>query len=227
MDSLFVFFLVAFLVFLHLFADFVSVYVKRFHNEIISFSAGLFIALIFLEFIPQINAGALKAGKFIYFLFLAGFIFFHLTEKYVYQHAKDRRILKKEISLLHVIGFVLDQFIVGFAFYAFVVHFAFSVFIFVPLAIHTVASSLGFIEISKGFKRNKLLELVLSASPLAGAFVAANFSRSDFLIFSSFSLVLGALLYVVIRDLTPQGKAGKISFFLLGVSIIVLGILVF
>jgi zinc transporter ZupT len=206
---------------LHYFSEHGAFHVEKYYTEIVSLSAGMFLTYIILEIFPELPAAAGIIGENAYLALLAGFVAFHLSEKYVYQHVKHKKELLKDLAHLHVAGFVIDHFVVGFALVL-----LFDVpgklgilgwLVFIPFVLHIASSSLSLEHICRHFKASKLEKLALSLSTLVGAVVATaiNLQRAQF--FLALSFVIGMLVYVVVRDVLPQEREGKPYWFLVGV----------
>ncbi|HZX33796.1 MAG TPA: hypothetical protein VFF09_00280 [archaeon] len=204
---------------IHYFSGELSEKVEKFHDEIIGFSAGLFITLLFVFFLPEFFKGREVLGETIFALMLGGFVFFHVSEKYIYQHVKNRKELMKDLAEVHAVGFFVDHFVVGMALvFAFqqgisaLLGFA----VFIPLLLHTLASSISLSHIDEYFNKSTALNIVLSVSPLLGVFFAAFLNPDRALYYAVFSAVVGALFYIVVRDMLPEKKEGRLAYFLLG-----------
>jgi len=215
--------LAAVLTVVHYFSDRTVDRVRRFHNEITSFSAGIFITYIILEVLPELTLGTRVLGQNVYLLLLIGFTAFHVAEKYVYQHITNKNKLMKNLANLHVAGFIADSFIVGFALVIFFgIPFGgekLGYLVFIPFLLHTLSSSISVRHIHKHFKSGRWEELVLSLSTVAGAVVATLLELKEVAFYAVFSLVMGVLLYVVIRDLVPDNQEGRPKYFLLGMAL--------
>jgi len=208
----------------HFFSEKYSVHVEKYHAHTISFSAGLFLGLIFLNLLPEFFKGAIYLGESIFLLLLAGFVLFHLGEKYIYQHIRDRNELLKDLAAIHVLGFFINHFVLGIALLL-----AFKnsnpvagFFIFIPLLLHSFSSSLSLNHIDKHFEKHSFLGMLLPLSPLAGVSFAFLLNPTASLYYGMFSFIIGAMLYIVIRDIVPKGQAGKPLLFLTGVLLSVL-----
>lgn len=207
-------FLAVILSVMHFFSHCFSRPVNRFHVPIVSFSAGFFISLIFLQLFPEIINPSL--GKGVLFFLLSGFVLFHILEKYLYQHVKNKHILLKDLKALHVGGFFIDHFVIGLLLIlAYQSRVTLGFFVFLPLALHTVSSSMALDAIhlqSKGY----LTKIVLSLSTTIGAFVAIGLVGWVLAYHLLLAFCVGIVLYVVIRDMLPQRAAGSVPFFILG-----------
>ncbi|MFH1391271.1 MAG: hypothetical protein ABIH20_03095 [Candidatus Diapherotrites archaeon] len=217
--------LAAILSLLHYFSERFSNKIEKFHDELISFSAGLFITQIFVFLMPEFFKGQNFIGDNIFILLILGFVLFHVSEKFIYQHITDKDKLMKDLAEVHAIGFFIDHFVVGIA-----IVFAFQstnmllgIVIYFALLLHTLASSVSLTHIDNYFKQSQTVNILLSIAPLLGVIFAGLLHPDKTLYYIVFSLVLGALLYVSIRDMLPYKKEGKLSFFVTGffISLIV------
>ena len=203
---------------IHYFSEKYSPKVEKFHDELVSFSSGLFITLLFTFFLPEFVDGKEFIGNNIYWLLVLGFVTFHVTEKYIYQHVKNKDKMIKDLSEVHAFGFFIDHFVVGmalvFAFQTSSILFGFAVFL--ALVIHTMTSSISLTHIDNYFKQNKVVNIFLSLAPIGGVIFASLLSPEKSLYYIIFSLVIGALIYVGVRDLIPSKDEGRVSYFAFG-----------
>ena len=199
----------------HYFSDIFKKFFKKFHPQTVSFSAGFFISFMFLELFPQIIEGSAHINVFL--LILLGFSLFHLMEKYVYQHVIDKHRHLKKLKELHMVGFFIDHFIIGFILILTIkLPGLASILIFIPLALHTISSSMSLESIHR-ISKTKFNKILLSASTTIGALVALFIVPFGVLYYGLFALFLGALMYVVIRDILPRKAGGQPLFFIIGV----------
>ena len=208
----------------HVFSERYASHAKKFHVQTISFSAGLFLGLIFLYLLPEFFKGMNYVGESIYILMLAGFVCMHLGEKYVYQHVKNKKEQMQDLASIHALGFFVNHFLVGITlFLAFRIEGPLSGFlIFIPLLLHTFSSSLSLNDIDEKLKSKALSYALLPLSPVIGVAFAYMMNLSPYLYHLMLSFVLGAMLYIAVRDTLPRNEAGKPFFFLTGVLLSVL-----
>ncbi len=200
---------------LHFFSRSISKLIEKLHIHITSFSAGMFLTLIFLDFLPRAAAGV-EHNAPVFLALTVGFVLYHLSEKYLYQHVKNKEMLLEELSELHNVGFFIDHFMVGFVLVlTFKLESYANYLIFVPFVLHTVSSSMSLEHIRARIKTG-VNKFFLNASTLLGA-LFANFSQLDtFWYYTMFAFFLGALLYISVRDMLPGGKKGNTLMFLIG-----------
>ena len=209
-----------FLTVIHFFSHKISKIIESHHIPITSFSAGMFITLIFVDFLPRVNEG-LEFGAPVFLVLTLGFVLFHLSEKYLYQHIKDKKVLLKDLAELHNAGFFIDHLMVGFVlFLTFELVSYTNYLIFIPFLLHTISSSMSLEHLHKKIK-TKSNKFFLSISTFIGALLAFFINLESVWYYTFFSFGLGALLYVAIRDMLPKGKKGNPLMFLIGFLITV------
>lgn len=196
-------------------------YLKKYHEQLLSFAAGIFISAIFLHFFPLIGIASTEVGISVYVILLLGFAAFHVSEKYIYQHTFVRRQMMKELAELHVLGFVIDHFILGyFLALIFLLEKTFLIYVIsVPFLIHIVSSAHSLKHIRKVFRLSLAGKLLLSSAPLIGA-IAGTYAMFPLSIdYSIFAFMIGALLYMVTRDVIPKEREGRPKWFIIGIAL--------
>lgn len=212
-----------FLTMIHFFSKRISKIIEEHHINITSFSAGMFITLLFVDFLPRISLG-LEVGAPVYLVLTLGFIAFHLSEKYLYQHIKDKKVLLKDLAELHNFGFFIDHLMVGFVmFLAFELGSYANYLIVVPFVLHTVSSSMSLEHIHRRIK-TKVNKFLLSCSTFIGALFGYMIKLEAFWYYTVLAFFLGSLLYISIRDMLPKGRKGNPLMFFIG-FLITIGII--
>jgi zinc transporter ZupT len=208
---------------LHLFSKRISKYIEKFHIGITSFSAGIFITIIFLSLLPELIKGVEYTNIFLFMLI--GFAVFHISEKYVYQHIKDKKKLMKDLAEIHMFGFYIDHFVIGFLLVlTFLAKGSLGFFVFIPFVLHTISSSFS-LEHCDEKAKVKLSRILLSSSTLTGAIIASLLSFNQALFFILFAFSTGAIFYVVVRDMLPKGEGGNTFYFIIGALITLIAII--
>jgi len=213
-----VFVLAAVLSLVNLFSELYSSKIERIHSGFISFSAGLFITFIFMEIFPETLKGLDFLGHNLFVLILLGFVVFHLGEKFVYQHIKHKKLMLKDLAFIHIGGFFIYHFVIGIMLFL-----SFStgitslgLFAFALLLTHIIASSVSLTHIDEFVGMNKPVMILLASAPLAGTVFASLLKPSPEIYYSLFAFVLGAVFYIVTRDMLPEEKEGNSKLFLAG-----------
>ena len=193
--------------------------IEQNYQRLLSFSSGMFITFLFLVMLPEITEGVVYLGNFIYAPILLGFVIYHVAEKYLYQHIKNKRELMINLEGLHFSGFFIDHFLIGLALvFAFNIGAVFGYYIFLPFLLFIFSSSVALKHIHDRY-RTKATQYILPASTLVGALVASIIPTSRALYFLTFAFVVGILMYVVVRDILPKNEEGEPLYFLIGVII--------
>ena len=203
--------LAAVLSIVHFFSSEISEKIERYHSKLISLSAGIFISLLFLDILPKLLETEFLSITSILSSVLVGIIVFHIAEKYLYQHIKHRKELLKDLAELHFIGFFINHLILGFIL---VVAIGSNILIFIPLLLHTIASSISLEHIHEKFKSTLFKRIFLASSTFMGAIVALLLSPIQILNLILFSFTVGIVLYISFRDMVPKEKEGSSLFFL-------------
>lgn len=200
------------------------------HELLLSLSSGMLISIIFVEILPRLYSSSYQNGPEIYLGIVLGFVMYHIVEKYLYQHGKEHYALRKRLTLFHLSGNILENFLKGFMIvYIFTLESLDIVRFFALFPFFTENLARGVILGHKSIRLNLSLSFALS---IAVAFMLGA-SLAFFLPFHSeyfhwvFSFAVGAFIYFVIRDELPHGTSGKPTFFAIGAILTVLFVLLF
>ncbi len=205
---------------LHLFYDKLPNFIINSHVKILSYGGGSLLGIIFLVFMPE--TVYLNPTTRVYPLMLLGYVIFFLSEKYLYQHVKNPRILEEELYYLHSIGFFIDHFIKGFILITVIeLDPILGLLTAIPFFIHTLSASIALKEIHKICER-EIDKTILSSSTTIGALSGMFFPMNPSLRKTILAFVLGMMLFMVSRDILPRKKEGKPKYFILGVTTILL-----
>lgn len=204
------------IVLLHFVGQEFSEYIERFHMELLSFGAGLMVGIFFLEILPQIGVGETHLGQFIYVAVLLGFVLVHVLEKLVYQHAAGESELAKDVTRFEAAGLMAYGLLVGVIVVVFFEAYGdLAYFVLIPFFVRAFVLSVYSKHINErtgsGFSR-----VLQSVSPVIGASVGLLLITNKTQLFLVFSTAMGFILYIVVRDMIPSGKAGKPIYFVLG-----------
>ena len=199
-------------------------------DSILSFSAGLLISLLFLILVPGVIA--IGTSEISFFFMLIGFLLMHLFEKYIYKHNMNKQELLEDLKVIHIIGFGLDNFLIGFIIASVVeLDFIIVIELSIPLFLQMLTSSISLdsIDTRLNEKYAKYSKVILSVLPILGAILGVILEIEHLVTNYVLAFVLGLLLYMIIRDVLPQGKKGSqvlfISGNLIGIFLWLMGIL--
>jgi zinc transporter ZupT len=204
---------------MHYLSDWLRVKLERQRVQLLSFGAGISVAYLFLYLLPELHSGTEFLGKFSFVSMMAGFIAFHLIEKYIYQHATREQLLK-DIKEVHSAAFFMYHFIIGAVLVTLTRENTLQgALLFFPVLFHSAVSKVSMAEIHPHIREKGALKFVLASSTLLGVIVAYMLEVSQPVYYSLFGFVWGAMLYVIIRDTLPKEKRGNPMFFLIGVLV--------
>jgi hypothetical protein len=210
---------VAFLLSLiHFYSHKISKIMEVYHYDVLSFSGGILIAMIFLVLIPEVVRDS--PSTTIFSFMLLGFVFFYLAEKYLYQHIKNKKHLLRDLKELHALGYFIDHYILGFILVTVLsLEGPLSFLIILPISLHTVSSSISLDHIHEKAKTH-VNKIVLSISPLLGVLTALALDIEAGIQALFLSFAIGILIYIVNRDILPREARGKPSLFIIGAIIV-------
>ncbi|MAE42882.1 hypothetical protein CMO93_03860 [Candidatus Woesearchaeota archaeon] len=179
--------------------------------KFISFAAGVSIAYIFLVLLPEIYSGAITINRLIFLAVLFGFAIFHIIEKYIRQNftgqalRKEHRFVHSATSFIYflIVGFLLVK-VTG-------TNILNGTLLFIPIMLHIVIDSLP----RRATKKHHLRALHASSAFLgavSATFIEVGNTGNMILL----GIVGGALLYTVIRESLPKDREGKPLYFITG-----------
>jgi len=201
---------------IHLVAPRFEKFLKGRRIRLMSLSAGMFLAYIFLDGLENIIEAHTDLGKIILVYFFAGFALYHVFNKYLYQHAKTEKEAKKEVDELVYAGAIVDALFTGFALAILLDLSQPAYFALIPFMLHTFSATLTVQLHHKHYNTPVLVRYLLSFAPLIGAVIGLILLVETNAFYSLLAFVTGAVLYIAVRHMLPGGKEGNIVYFLLG-----------
>lgn len=203
------------------FSEFVAERIKKVHVSIISLNAGIMLCFIFLVVLPELFANGLATQRSIFFFFFAGFLVFHLAEKFVYRHSKSVKELEEELAAVHLFGFYITGVIEGMALFFFrnFIGGTAGALLFVPLLLNSINASVYMVNISKKLWKNQGWLLIPATGPVVGFLMASALATEALASHWVFAFISGALLYVVARDALPDEKKANSELLLIGILV--------
>ena len=187
--------------------------------RIMSFGAGVLLAYLILELLPQVFRGINILDNFPFIFILVGFSIFYLAEKYIYQHASKKRLLT-ELKEMHSVAFFIYYLIIGIIIFNITKKSILQgLLTTIPLIFHTTLGAASLNEIHPTIKENKLVKLILSFSPVAGFLLATFYPISETVNHYLLAFISGAFLYVITSEVIPKENKGDPVDFLLGLII--------
>ncbi|TXT62466.1 MAG: ZIP Zinc transporter [Promethearchaeota archaeon] len=187
---------------------------SQYRDDILSFSSGLLISLLFLILVPDLIS--LNFSSILFLFMLIGFILMHMTEKYIYRHVDNKQKVLEELKVLHIAGFGFDNFMVGFIIATVIIIDPLVIIeLSAPLFLQMLTSSISLDSIDTRLN-DRISKTILSLLPIIGASVGLILELEQIYTNYVLAFALGVLFYMIIRDVIPQGKRGNPSFFLVG-----------
>jgi hypothetical protein len=212
-----------FMAFLHYCGEFFSEHVEGFHKELLSLGAGLMISTFFLEILPHLSFGEMYLNHFVFIFFLIGFVIVHILEKFFYQRASNVDELEKEKIEFEAAGLASYGLIIGIVIVVLFENYGdVAYFVLIPFFVRsfTITATLGHAIDKIGSSFNRMIQIL---APIAGTLLGLFFIQNKLIMYLVFSITMGLILYVVVRDMIPLGKEGKPIFFIMG-TILTIGI---
>jgi zinc transporter ZupT len=187
--------------------------------RIISFAAGISIAYLFLDLLPQTYEAAVHLKQLVFVFLLFGFAVFHLAEKFVYQHS-EQDTLARELKEFHSISFFCYYFLVGIVLRDKIQISVLEGSLFmIPIALHAGLSTASLARIHGEVRESFLLKTTLSLSALLGVIFAILIKVPAVLNNILISFIAGILLYIIVKEFLPEKKKGQPLFFIIGLAL--------
>lgn len=182
-----------------------------------SFVAGASVAYVFLYLLPDLYKGVAYIHQWIFIFILFGFSLVHLLEKYFYQHIKGEELLLR-FKEVHFFIFFLYYFVIGLILINFLESSILKgLLLFIPILFYAAVSRISFAEVHIKIREQKLFRVLLALATLLGVFSASAISGHILLYHIFLAFIIGAFFYIVIMDFIPREAKGKPEYFLLGV----------
>ena len=202
----------------------ISTHLKRFRSQILSFSAGLLVSILFIVIMEEVFTNSHEVHPepyghfFLYLIVFLGFLIFHMIEKVLYKRIEVKTELEKDLKELHLLGLFIDHLFLGIILATSVTpSIPLTYLILIPLFLESISSTISLEHIDQCVYTQSLFgKIVLGIAPLFGTLIALLFGINDDLTRYLLAFSLGAVLYIAIRDVIPHNKKGSPLWFLLG-----------
>lgn len=182
-------------------------------RRFISFAAGISISYVFLDLFPKFTEGAAEISELLFLSVLAGFVVFHLIEKYIYLYAPEDKLAGELAIEDSMVSFIYHFFIGILLVQLSGLGITEGLLFFIPIFFFTVISTLP-VEASS----RESVKIIVSSSTLVGVIFAHYlFNITQTMFFTLLGFIGGALLFTVIRHSMPFGREGKPFYFFIGV----------
>ncbi|MBT7903000.1 hypothetical protein HN587_03980 [Candidatus Woesearchaeota archaeon] len=203
----------------HFYFESYAHHLKKIDYSFISFSSGIFITYIFLTLFPEIIKGYELLDNNILFIALWGFILFHILEQYVFHHVSNKRSKLKGIIAVRTSAFFINHVVLGLTlvFFFETGKTMLALFSLVPIISHILSSSLIIEHLHHRIRETTFGKFLSSGSIFLGAILALFVTIPGVIYYSLFAFITGVLLYIIIRDTMPSFSDSTPKFFLMGV----------
>ena len=181
--------------------------------RIVSFSAGVSITYLLLEFFPRFTEGALQIHRLLFLAVLFGFTAHHIVEKEIYMH-HSRHGLIKMLTLEENIFSYIYHMVVGGVFVYLTRQSVIEGFLyFVTILSYTFVSTLPTKPHDSPMK-----SIILSSSTVIGAVLMTVLYNlvADWMHMLLMGTAIGVLIFTVTRHHIPFGRDGRADYFTLG-----------
>lgn len=179
--------------------------------KFISFAAGISVSYIFLILLPEIYLGAVKINNMLFLAVLFGFGLYHIIEKYIRQNYSGQK-LREEHHIIHSTVSFSYFFVVGFILYKIAeISPIKGILLFIPVLLHIIIDSLP-----RRITKKHHIRAASASSAFLGSIAAIFIDVREIGNVILLGFVGGALLYSVIRESLPKEREGKPLFFLIG-----------
>jgi hypothetical protein len=198
------------------FANRVDLKKKQYYAAAISFSSGLSITYVLLSLFPDFTEGALVLSRVLYFSVLFGFIVHHISEKFIYLNHPKHDIIKLLTLEEHVFYFIY-HFILGILIVFFTKESIIdSLLFFIPILAYTLISSLA----TEPYEKWHHSWIASSATIWGVIFVTFIWTTIPlWFYYGLLGLVVGVLLYSIVRHHIPFAEKGNPFYFLVGTAV--------
>lgn len=201
---------------------------SRHRRNIISFIAGLSLTYLLLVLLPDFYAlDIIAESRLLLFFVLIGFAFFHLIDKFIYQKAEHRRV-RKDIRIAHGIGIIFYYFVIGIVLFSLAgISTKQGILFFIPVVLYAVASNIYSVGV-RGIRSREFfsLNLIQSIAPAGGALLAFFLPIPEKMVTAFVGIVAGMLTFIIVRDVIPKDEKGKPIYFILGMVLYALVIVI-
>lgn len=194
--------------------------ISGYREQIVSFTAGISIAYIFVQLLPEFHRIASEAGDAIFVFPLLGFSSIHLLEKYLAKSDISGKRMRRDYAEIHSGFLFLYHGAIGYLAASLIAESAVSgLLFFLPVFLHMAVSSFSVTELHEGFVRKGLVKIAVSIAPLLGVLTYTTGLITDQHFNPVFGTVIGMFFYIVIRDSIPEEDRGRPAEYLVGTII--------
>lgn len=212
---------------IHLLSGTLVKFTKKYHEKLLSLSAGILIAILFLEILPSFTSKIILISPALFLLPLMGFVAFHSIRAYNIKHIETKKELRRRFRKSHILAFFIEHFTIGFTLVSFTsINPSIPVMLFMPFILLTISSSVILKIIDKTSKTSKP-KIFLAFSTLIGAISGLVLALNPVIYLAALGYATGALFYIISRDIIPaEERKESMMFFYIGLILTVILILI-
>jgi len=189
------------------------------HKHLTSFVAGVSVAYLFMQLLPEFTSKAWHYSRSLFLTILIGFSMYHLTEKYLYKRHAHRTAFRQAHSAFilfyhFIIGVVLAD-IVNFGTVE-------TLLFFIPVSLHLGMSSVVehhiHEELMEKMTQNRWVKVLVSFIIVLGALIGSLGILKPMFTLVLMGIFAGSMFYIVIREAIPRNDKGEPLFFVIGAA---------
>ncbi len=190
-------------------------FVERHHSFFVKFGAGIFITLIIMELLPEVETGLQAIGSHSFLLVLLGFV-----ATYAVWDGVGKRKSHKRFKDIKTAGIMCTYFMLGFVLVLISnlspPYNALEFLVFIPLASYVIAKTYRF---HKEVRVSWLRELLVASTPLYGAAIATILNLHKAAFYYAFSFLFGVLFFIALNEVLREVRERRYAYFLLGLAV--------
>jgi len=201
----------------HFLSEFVCMTFKHHRKGLLSFAAGISLSYLILVLFKEVYSGARTFENISHLFLLGGFVIFYIFEYHAYRHTRAS-IVARELKEFHSIAFFIYYFVIGIVLVSVSKENVISgLLLFIPIFLHSLISEVSMSNLHSDIKNSLFVKFILALSSILGGLLAYFVSLTVGVVQILLGFVVGALLYIVIRDSIPREDQGNMTYFVLGV----------
>ena len=209
----------------HLLSGFLEKFTKKYNPKLLSLSAGILIAVLFLEILPSFTSRIMLISPILFILPLLGFVAFHSIRAYNIKHIQTKKELNARFRKSNILAFFIEHFTIGFALVSFTtISPSISLILFLPFVLLTISSYSSIIlKIIDTTSKTNITRIVLTLSTFIGAITGILLSFNSIIYLAALGYATGALFYITSRDIIPaEERKESMIFFYMGLILTII-----
>ena len=207
----------------HLLSGFLEKFTKKYNPKLLSLSAGILIAVLFLEILPSFTSRIMLISPILFILPLLGFVAFHSIRAYNIKHIQTKKELNARFRKSNILAFFIEHFTIGFALVSFTtISPSVTLILFLPFVLLTISSSI-ILKIIDTTSKTNITRIVLTLSTFIGAITGILLSFNSIIYLAALGYATGALFYITSRDIIPaEERKESMIFFYIGLILTII-----